>query len=287
MGAIGYVDGKVIDLTETAIELEDRGYQFGDGVYEVTRVYDGRCFALQGHIARLFRSLRELRIPVVHTQEELTKLHEMMIEESGIQNGNIYLQVTRGVAPRGHAFPERMVPRIVMTIRPGAPMAATIPEEGVRLMTMQDIRWLRCDIKSLNLLPNVLAKQAAKERGCYEALLVRDGIVTEGSSSNFFVVKDGLVWTHTANNLILEGIIRTLVVHRICPAENIMVIERPFDQEFMRKADEAFLTGTTTEVMPVAKIDDWQVGDGNPGPITSRLAAAYRELVRQAAQSEE
>ncbi|MBP2667251.1 MAG: D-amino acid aminotransferase [Firmicutes bacterium] len=189
MGALGFIDGRVVDLKELVIAMEDRGYQFGDGVYEYTKVYNGKLFSLKPHIDRLYRSLRELRIPAVFTFDEMAGIHERLIAESGITNGGIYLQITRGWAPRAHNFPDAIVPCLTMTIRPSNFNAAQW-DTGVGVLSVPDERWLRCDIKSLNLLANVLAKQKAKEAGCYEALQIRDKMVTEGSSSNFFIVKD-------------------------------------------------------------------------------------------------
>ena len=190
MRPIGLIDGKIIGLSEKVVELEDRGYQFGDGAYEVTRVYNSRPFALSLHLERLRRSLNELKIPLPYTFEELAKFHTLLIETSGIGEASVYLQITRGVAPRAHVFPDHAVPRLTMTIQPVTPNDV-LRASGARGIFVPDERWLRCDIKSLNLLANVLAKQRATEAGAFEAIQVRDGWVTEGCVSNFFAVKDG------------------------------------------------------------------------------------------------
>jgi len=280
MGPIGLVDGRIINLDEKVAVMEDRGYQFGDGVYEVTRVYNGRPFALKSHMDRLYRSLRELRIPAVYTFEELAGFHRRLIEESGLDSAAIYLQITRGAAPRAHAFPENVVPCLTMSIRP-AKSHAELRAAGAKIVFVPDERWLRCDIKSINLLANLLAKQRAKEAGAYEAVQVREGIVTEGSSSNFFLVKDGVLWTHPANNLILRGVTRTIIVEKLAPQLGLTVVEKPFDAAFARKADEVFLSGTNTEIMPVALLDGDKVGDGRPGPVTSKIMEAYDALITQ------
>lgn len=283
MKSIAMLNGEFVDLSEPVINMEDRGYQFGDGVYEVTHVYNGRYFALEWHIERLFRSLRELSIPGIYTPEEIAGFHQAMLERSGFQEGGIYLQITRGTAPRSHAFPDLVVPCLTMTMRPGdRTKNAAQQAQGVRVITQPDIRWMRCDIKSLNLLGNVLSKQKAKEAGAFEAVLVRDdGIVTEGSSSNFFLVKDDVLWTHPADNMILGGVTRRVLLEKIAPQLKLHVVEKTFTMDFVKKADEAFLTGTSTEIMPVTKIDRDQVGNGEPGEITRKIQAAYQELIQQ------
>lgn len=278
MRSLGFVDGKIIDLAENAVPLEDRGHQFGDGIYEVTKVYNGKCFALNRHIERAYRSLRELKIPAVYTYEEFEELHNLLIKESDIQEGAIYLQITRGVAPRAHGFPDNVVPRLTMSIRPTV-SNANLLESGVKGLLIPDERWLRCDIKSLNLLGNILGKQKAKEAGCFEAIQIRDGIVTEGTSSNFFLVKDEILWTHPVSNLILKGVTRSIIIDELAPALNLTVLEKTFSPEFIQKADEAFISGTTSEIMPITAFGSVSVGDGKVGPITRKLQQAYHSLV--------
>ena len=278
MGALGFIDGRIVDLKELVVAMEDRGYQFGDGVYEYTKVYNGKCFSLKPHIDRLYRSLRELRIPAVFTFAEMEEIHNRLIAESGIENGGIYLQITRGWAPRAHAFPDTVVPCLTMTIRPSSINAAQW-DTGVGVVAVPDERWLRCDIKSLNLLGNILAKQKAKEAGCYEAIMIRDNMVTEGSSSNFVIVKDGVLWTYPIGNLILKGVTRTRVLEEIVPANGLSVLEKAFTLDFAKKADEAFLTGTTTEIMPIVTIDGQPVADGKVGPITQKIQKGYKDAI--------
>lgn len=281
MRSLGLVDGKIVDLAENVVPMEDRGHQFGDGVYEVTRVYNKQCFAFKMHMDRLYRSLRELRIPAVYTYEELMDFHSLLIEESGITDGAIYLQVTRGVAPRTHAFPEQIVPRLTMSIRPGGARKTELLENGAKVILIPDERWLRCDIKSLNLLGNILGKQKAKEAGCFEAVMVRDGQVTEGTSSNVFLVKAGAIWTHPATNLILKGVTRTIIVEKVAPKLDLPIIEKPFSPEFLKDADEVFLLGTSTEVMPIVTIDKKLVKSGKPGELTKKIQAAYQDLINE------
>ena len=280
MRPIGLIDGKIIGLSEKVVELEDRGYQFGDGAYEVTRVYNGRPFALPLHLERLRRSLNELKIPLPYTFEELAKFHTLLIETSGIGEASVYLQITRGVAPRAHVFPEHAVPRLTMTIQPVTPNDA-LRASGARGIFVPDERWLRCDIKSLNLLANVLAKQRATEAGAFEAIQVRDAWVTEGCVSNFFAVKDGVLRTHPANHLILRGISRTIILERLAPELGLRVVEEPFDVSFAKNADETFVTATVTEIMPIIALDGTPVGSGKPGPVACRLIEALAALVSE------
>jgi D-alanine transaminase len=279
MKPLGLLDGRIIDLNENILPMEDRGYQFGDGVYEYTKVYNGHCFAFKQHMDRLYRSLRELRIPAVYTLDELAEFHQLLIKESGITDGGIYLQITRGVAPRVHSFPDVMVPKLTMSIRPAGTANYKLWETGAKIITIPDERWMRCDIKSLNLLGNILGKQRAKETGCFEAVMVRDGFVTEGTSSNFFVVKDGVLWTHPSNNLILKGITKTLVIENIASQLELAVVEKKFDTDFVMSAQEAFLTGTSTEIMPIVSINGHVVSDGQPGNITLKIQKAYQNMI--------
>lgn len=282
MRAMGFFDGAVLPLEDVAVRLEDRGYQFGDGIYEATMVYNGKCFALERHLERYLRSSRELRIPVVYSFEDLETIHNTLIEASGIREGLIYFQITRGTAPRNHQFPDKCVPHLSATIRPyETPVEAQ--ESGVRCLLTEDLRWLRCDIKSLNLLGNVLAKQKAHEAKCFEAVLVRKDTdtVTEGASSNFFVVKGGVLWTHPVDNLILKGVTRSILLEEIVPKLDLPVIEKPFSPAFAQEADEAFLTCTGNQILPIVKLNSNSVGDGKPGPVTLRLLEAYRALVQR------
>ncbi len=279
MRELGLINGRLVDMNENVVTMEDRGHQFGDGVYEVTKVYNGKCFALRPHLDRLYKSLRAIRIPATYTFEELVQFHEALIKESGITEGAIYLQITRGAAPRVHPFPEQVVPCLTMSIRPSGPVKQEMRDNGVKIILIPDERWLRCDIKSLNLLSNVLGKQQAKEAGCYEAVMVRDGIVTEGTSSNFFVVKDGVIWTHPATNLILKGITRTILLERLAKELDLTILEKTFDVSFVKGASEAFLSGTSTEIMPINSIDGKLVNGGVVGPITRKLQTAYTQLI--------
>lgn len=262
---------------DVRIDLEDRGYQFGDGIYEVIRVYDGKPFLMDEHLNRLERSAREIQLtlpmPIDRIKE---KLLELLTLEQG-NTCNIYLQVTRGTAPRSHAFSDTHQALLTSYIIPSERPHETL-RTGIKAITTEDIRWLRCDIKSLNLLGNVLAKQKAVEHHCGEAIFHRDGIVTEGSSSNFFIVNDKTLHTHPANNLILHGISRAAVI-RLAKELGLKVDETAFRREDIYTADEAFLTGTTTEICPVTHVDSRPIGNGRPGAVTRQLQEAFEELI--------
>ena len=267
---------------EAQVDIEDRGYQFGDGIYEVTHVYNGKLFAFDRHLARFRRSMREMHIPITYMDEELTAIHNDLIEKSGIKSGAIYFQVTRGTAARAFPFPGRATPNLSMTIRESTPNREQ-QERGISLTLAEDIRWLRCDIKSLNLLGAVFAKEKAKAEGCEEALLYRKdtGLVTEGASSTFFLIKDGVVWTHPLDHLVLPGVTRAVVVEECAKELGLTVIEKTFTPEFAQKADEAFETSTSLEVTPVIKIGGKKIGSGAPGEITKKIMESFQGLIKK------
>ena len=276
---LAYLNGKVLARSSATVSVEDRGFIFGDGVYEVWRVVNGRLFETERHLARLTFGLRELRIaqPDVLTIGGIEQIADQLLRESGFADGEatFYVQVTRGVAPRTHQFPAATVaPTVYATVNRFAP-----PEElrarGATAITIPDVRWLRCDIKTIQLLPNVLAKQAAVERGAIDALMIRDGVVTEGSHANVIAVLDGTIRTHPTNHLILPGITRAIVLD-LARAFGIPVSEEPFAESDIARLDELFLAGTTTDVMPIVRVNDRPVASGAPGPITMRLLKAFR-----------
>ncbi len=278
----GFFNGQFIPLESASVNLEDRGYQFGDGIYEVTRVYNGKCFALDRHLARCRRSMRELRIPITYMDEELTAIHYDLIAKSGIKDGTIYFQFTRGTAKRTHAFPDQVVPNLSMTIHESTPNRQW-QEHGIECLLFEDLRWLRCDIKSLNLLGSVLAKQAAHDKGLQGAIQFRKdtNLITEGSSSNFFIVKDGLIWTQPTDHLILKGVTRSILFEEIIPQLGYTVVEKAFTPEFALSAEETFVTSTSLEVTPVIAIDGHTIGNGTPGKITQSLLESYRKLIQK------
>lgn len=281
MKELTYFNGEMVESGAKVVSLDDRGYCFGDGVYEVVRVYNGRAFAFSYHQDRLYRSMREMDIPVRMPPDELQELHEIMIEQSEITDGYIYLQITRGVTPRHHAFERsKLEPQMYMFIKPITTDLGAL-QEGVKAITLPDERWARVDIKTLNLIPNILAQTKAEKKGAYTAILVRDGIVTEGATSNVFVMKDGVCYTHPANHHILKGITRQLVVTRVAPTAGITIIEREFNEAFLKDADEIFFTDTIGGIIPITTLNREPVGDGKPGKAAKVLAEQLQHLMEE------
>lgn len=272
-----YLNGSYLSRDEATISVEDRGFLFADGAYEVIRIVRGRPHLLQEHLDRMAAGLAALRIDFDDV-DGLTEVAHRLVEENQLHDdATLYIQVTRGSAPRKHAFPAPGTPPTVFALaRPYTPHPESHYEAGVPVITVPDIRWTRCDIKSIALLPNVLANQQARDAGAHEALLVRDGVVLEGSQSNLFAVRDGTLITYPTCNYILAGITRALVLE-IADQLGIPSREAPIYLDQLGTMDELFLTGTTTEVMPISSVDGRPVGEGSPGPITRRLLAAYRE----------
>ncbi len=273
-----FVDGKFTKQDELCISIDDRGYYFGDGVYEVIKVYGGELFTAEEHFNRLFQSALKIKMTIPYSEQQLMDVARQLIDQNGIEDGHIYMQVTRGAAPRQHHFPTPAVPAVVTAYSVNGERPLSNMEKGVAIKSVADIRWLRCDIKSLNLLGSVLAKEEAREAGCTEAILHRDGLVTEGASTNMFGVKNGVVYTHPVTNLILEGITRQVVLG-LCQELNIPVQEQAFTLAEAYAMDEFFYTSTTAEVMPVTEIDGRQVGDGKRGSLTEKLQQAFTERI--------
>jgi D-alanine transaminase len=278
---IAYVNNRFVPHTHAAIHIEDRGYQFGDAVYEVWSVRDGCLFDREGHFARLARSLGELRIEPPKSRTALEITIEELLRRNRLRDGLVYLQISRGVARRDHAFPRRPVrPGLVLTVKPlDFTALAERAARGIKVITAPDIRWGRCDIKSVNLLPNVLAKQAAVEAGAVEAWLVdADGNITEGSSTNAWIITaDGVLVTRPADHAILRGITRTTVLG-CAEALGLPVEERKFSVAEALEAREAFLTSATSYVTPVVEIDGRVIANGEPGSLAQALRDAYLDV---------
>ncbi|MBT2573982.1 D-amino-acid transaminase [Bacillus sp. ISL-51] len=273
------VNGLLIDREEAAVDIEDRGYQFGDGVYEVIRVYNGVLFGLHEHIERLFRSAAEIGITLPYSAEDAKWDLQKLIQENKLTDGGVYIQTTRGKAPRKHQYDKGLEPQTTAYT-----FSVKKPEneqkQGAAAITAEDKRWLRCDIKSLNLLYNVMIKQKAYEAGAYEAVLIRDGAVTEGTSSNVYAVINGVVRTHPANELILNGITRMKILELI-NQNGIQVKETPLTEEELRQADEIFISSTTAELIPIVTLDGNPVGSGTPGPVARKLQEAFQASIQQ------
>jgi D-alanine transaminase len=276
---IAYVNGDFMPLGEAMIPIEDRGFQFADGVYEVVATYRGRPFAIEEHMQRLQRSLSEIRID--HDVSSMPPLIEEGIKRSGFDEALVYIQITRGVAPRHHEFPAQPPrPTVVMTVKQLRRPDPQLHASGVQVISTPDLRWKRCDIKSIALLPNILAKQLAHEAKAYEALLVdEEGYVTEGSSTSSFLVQEGVVCTTPPSSRILPSITRS-VLCEIIDELGIPLEEKNSTLADYLAADEVFLAGTTTEAMPVIAINDAVISGGEPGPLTRKIREAFVDSVR-------
>jgi D-alanine transaminase len=280
MPEIAYVNGRFMPLEQAVVPVEDRGFQFADGVYEVVATYGGKLFALEPHLKRLERSLRELRIGLDIRAYGLEERMDEGIRRAGFPETMVYLQITRGAAPRRHEFPRDAVePTVVMTFKACHRLPAEVFEDGVKVISRPDLRWRRCDIKTVALLTYILAKQEAREAEAFEALLVDpEGRVTEGSSTSAFRVSGGVLWTAPEGPHILSSITRGILLDLARRLE--IPVREAFSSlpEFLQ-ADEVLLAGTTTEAVGVVQLDDQRIGTGKPGPVTRRLRKEFLTLV--------
>ena len=276
MSRIAYVGGQYLPHRSAGVHIEDRGYQFADGVYEVLAVVGGHLIDEGPHLARLARSLAELRIVPPMSDAALRIVLREVVARNGVRDGSVYLQITRGAAPRDHAFPRSAEPVLVVTARRKKPPDPRLAAEGIAVITIPDIRWRRCDIKSVALVANVLGKQRAREAGAFEAWQVDgEGRVTEGTSTNAWIVTaDATAVTRQADSAILNGVTR-LAVFDIIRREGYRLVERPFTVAEAKAAREAFVTSTAVELLPVVRIDGDPVGSGTPGPLSQTLRAFY------------
>lgn len=276
MSRVAYVNGLYVPHGQAAVHVEDRGYQFADGVYEMMGVRNGRLIDVEPHLDRLERSLAELEIPRPMSRAALKLVMRELLRRNRVRDGMIYVQMTRGVAPRNHAFPKACPASVVMTARRTKPVTWEQLRAGVSVITIPDIRWKRCDIKTVSLLANVLGKQKALAAGAHEAWQVDgDGFVTEGTSTNAWIVTDsGQIVTRHADDAILSGITRRALLG-LAKEQRLALVERPFTVEEAKGAREAFITSTTSYIVPVVKIDGATVGSGKPGPVTRKLQDRY------------
>ncbi|MGA0607161.1 D-amino-acid transaminase [Phenylobacterium sp. VNQ135] len=286
MGRIAYVNGRFVPHAEAFVHIEDRGYQLADAVYEVWALFGGKLADAEGHFARLERSLAELQIDMPMSRAALTTVLREAVRRNRVQEGLVYLQISRGVAPRDHAFPHPPVrPAVVITVsRVDRVATEARAAKGVGVVTTPENRWGRCDIKTVGLLPNALAKQKARVAGAAEAWFVDElGFVTEGASSNAWIVdRDGVLRTRDTNANILRGVTRLSLLDVIRDA-GLKVEERPFTPEEALEAKEAFITGAGTIVLPVVSVDGKPVGGGVVGPVASRLRRLYIERAKERA----
>lgn len=260
------------------VNIEDRGYQFGDGIYEVVGIYNKEPFLMDEHLERLQQSAKEICLQLPFTMNEIKEKLIELIEVNEIVEGLLYLQVSRGVSSRDHQLPSLDTPPVVVAYTKPLGDLSELQNKGSTAILIKDIRWLRCDIKTLNLLPNVLAKQKAVENDSIEAILHRGEIVTEASSSNVFIVKSEELFTHPANNYILNGITRQKVIELCKDVLNISVNEKTFTVEELLEADEVFITATKSDVIPITKIDNKEIGKGMPGTMTLKILEEFRSL---------
>jgi D-alanine transaminase len=279
-----YLNGEWMPIEEAKIPVLDRGFIFGDGIYEVIPVYRRKPFRGEGHMQRLARSLAAVEIPNPYPEARWMELIAEIIARQPFENQAVYFQVTRGVAKRDHAFPKESTPTVFMMSNPLATPSDETFARGVACVTATDNRWLRCDIKSTSLLGNVLARQAAVDAGAAECVMFRDDRLTECSSSNFWVVRDGSVLAPPKDNLILEGI-RYGLMQELCETEGVPFEVRPVTRAEVLSADELMLSSATKEVLPVTLLDGRPVGDGAPGPVFRRLHAAYQRAKAASAAS--
>jgi len=266
-------------LNDVALSPFDRGFLFADGVYESIRTYNKKLFRYEDHLERLKRSLKETRINFTELASIENIIYELMIKNEIDEEALVYIQITRGsVFPRTHSFPkEKISPTIFISVQE---LNESLEEQtnGVKVILQEDVRWLRCDIKSTSLLPVVLASQKATEENAAEAILVRDGMITEGTHTNFFAIKDETLYTAPQSKLILSGITRKIVLE-LCDKFNIDYLEDFIDKNELKNFDEFFITSTTKEITPVTSIDYWTINDGEPGKITKSLQSVFKKLI--------
>ncbi len=278
--AINYVNGKFVPAEQAMVPMEDRGHQFGDGVYEVIAFFNRKMVDMQPHLERLQRSLAEIRISQPMPLEEIALLLQEIINKNEYEHGGVYLQITRGAVKRDHTFSKDLKPALTMSVFGQKTPAPELVASGCKAITQPDIRWKRCDIKTINLLPNVLARQEAAQAGAREALLVKEnGEISEGSVANAFAIIEGKIVTHPATNEILCGITRMAVIN-LAKEMGLVVEERPFTlEELLQKAEGAFITGTTTNVLSVVSVDNMPVGGGRPHALALQLNEAYLDYI--------
>lgn len=277
---IVYLNGEFLPRAEAKISVMDRAFLFADGIYEVIPIYQGKLFRLSEHLKRLAYSLGEIRLASPHTDAEWEQLFNQLIQRNGGGNISLYLQITRGCAPiRDHAFPKTAVePTVFMMVSPmAAPYSTDLNrEQGIKAVCLADIRWLRCDIKSVSLLPNALLRQQALDQGVDEAILIRDGNVTEGAASNIFIVKDNALITPPRNQFILGGITRDLIIE-LAQAHQLDCVEKNITQAELMTADEVWMTSSTKEIAPITQVDGKAIGTGKVGNVWRTVAGWYND----------
>ncbi len=275
-----YLNGEYLPLSQARVPVLDRGFVFGDGVYEVIPAYGGRLFRLPHHLERLEASLAGIRLRNPLSPAEWEEVLGQVVARNAGSDQSVYLQITRGVARRDHGFPEQTRPTVLVMSNPITDITEAVARDGVAAITLEDIRWDRCNIKAITLLPNILLRQQALDVGAVEAILLRAGRVTEGAASNVFIVLDGTLMTPPKGPQLLPGITRDLVVE-LARAHRIPCEETEFDEAALRAADEVWLTSSTKEILPVTRLDQRAVGAGRPGELWQRMSALYQDYKRE------
>jgi len=272
-----YLNGDMLPIEEAKISVLDRGFLLGDGIYEVIPAYGGKLFRFQQHLDRLQSSLDAVRIPNPHNTDEWQAILQHLVDENGTDDQSVYLQVTRGVAAkRDHTFPHDVSPTVFAMSNPIPPVSNDILEQGVSAITLDDIRWKRCDIKAITLLANVILKQEAYDAGAVEAILIKDGYALEGAASNLFIVQNNVIVTQPKGPQLLPGVTRDLVLE-LAAKHGLDYQERSIQEQELHSADEVWLTSSTKEILPVSQLNDSPVGDGNPGPVWKKISEMYRQ----------
>ena len=271
-----YLDGLFLPADEAKVSVFDRGFLLGEGVYEVIPVYNGHCFQLAGHLARLERSLAGVRMVNPLDLAAWRTMIKTLVANNGGGDQSVYLQVTRGVAPRDHVFPVGVTPTVFVMSNPLVSVPEAYKTAGISAITLPDIRWQNCDIKAITLLPNSLLRQQAQDQGAQEAILIRDGHMTEGAASNVFIVKEGQIFTSPKNEEVLPGITRELVI-ALAKQGGIRCVEGEVSEVQLRAADEIWVTSSTKEVLPVTQLDGVSVGTGKPGSVWQQMDTLYQQ----------
>lgn len=279
MGELLFLNGEILPLSEGKVSVEDRGFLFADGIYEVIRNYKGKPFTLEEHLERLERSAAGLMLELPHSREELKAICLDLLRRSGLEDSFFYIEVTRGAARRTHPFPEQARPTVVVFIRAMAAPDPRIRREGVKVITLPDERWACCHLKTVSLLPNVLASEKARRAGANEALLYSpERILYEGSSSNAYLIEDHTLYTHPLTNKVLPGITRQVTLE-VAGQIGLRVVEEPRSVEDFKAADEVFITSSTREIYPVVQMDEAKIAGGKVGPWVQKLHATFLERV--------
>ncbi len=274
--SIVYLNGSFLPEEQAFVPVMDRGFVFGDGVYEVIPVYGGRLFRLEAHLQRLDDSLKHIRLDNPKTHKGWATVLETLVEKNGAGELSVYLQITRGHAPRDHSFPTETPPTLFAAASPLTPVFAEWQKKGVAAITLEDIRWKYCHIKTIALLPNILLRQQATDQGAQEAILIREGVVTEGTASSVFIVKDGVIKTPPKSSFLLPGITRDLVLE-LAAAKQLPYNETCFSLKELKQADEIWLSSSTKEVLPVTTLNGQPVNDGKPGPVWQKMIKRYQQ----------